>query len=149
MMNKAILIGRLGADPETRYTQAGSPVANMSLATNETYLDRDGQRQENTEWHRVVSFNKQAEFCSNYLTKGRLLLVEGRIQTRKWQDQQGENRYTTEIVAHRVQALDSKRDQQQQATSVPAGTAPEPPSFQQSAGPRKPDYTSVMDEAPF
>lgn len=114
-MNKAILVGRLGADPDIRYTQDGSPVANFNLATNESYRDQHGNKQENTEWHRIVAFNKQAKFCSDYLSKGRLCLVEGKIQTRKWKDREGMERYTTEIMAHRLQPLDRKQGQESDA----------------------------------
>lgn len=107
-MNKAIIIGRLGLDPTANKTQTGITVVNLSIATNEPYTDQGGNKVEKTEWHKVVVFGKQAEFCSNYLSKGRLVMVEGSIQTRKWQDQQGQNRYTTEIKAQRVQVLDSR-----------------------------------------
>lgn len=108
MLNKVMLIGRLGRDPELRYTQNGTPVTSLNVATDESYTDRDGNRQERTEWHRVAVFQKQAELCSNYLSKGSLVYVEGFLQTRKWQDQQGMDRYTTEIRAQRVQFLDRK-----------------------------------------
>ena len=108
MLNKVMLIGRLGRDPELRYTQNGTPVTSLNVATDESYTDRDGNRQERTEWHRVAVFQKQAELCSNYLSKGSLVYVEGSLQTRKWQDQQGMDRYTTEIRAQRVQFLDRK-----------------------------------------
>lgn len=104
---KTIIIGRLGQDPELRYTQGGTPVANMSLATDESYTDQQGNRQKQTEWHKVVTWNKQAETVSNYLAKGRKVLVEGRLQTQKWQDNQGQNRYTTQIKADRVVFMDS------------------------------------------
>ncbi len=108
MLNKVMLIGRLGRDPELRYTQNGTPVTSLNVATDESYTDRDGNRQERTEWHRVAVFQKQAELCSNYLSKGSLVYVEGSLQTRKWQDQQGMDRYTTEIRAQRVQFLDRR-----------------------------------------
>ena len=107
-MNKAILIGRLGQDPRVANTQTGTTIVSFSLATDESYTGQDGNRVEKTEWHRVVAFGKQAEFCANYLSKGRLVLVEGSIQTRKWQDQEGQDRYTTEVKAQRVLALDPK-----------------------------------------
>lgn len=110
-MNKAILIGRLGQDPKVANTQTGTAIVNFSLATDESYTGQDGNKIEKTEWHRVVAFGKQAEFCANYLSKGRLVLVEGNIQTRKWQDQDGRERYTTEIRARSVQALDPKSQQ--------------------------------------
>ena len=104
--NRAIVIGRLGQDPELRYTQSGTPVANMNLATDESYTDSQGQRQKQTEWHKIVVWNRQAESVSNYLAKGRMALVEGRLQTQKWQDNQGQNRYTTQIKADRVVFMD-------------------------------------------
>jgi single-strand DNA-binding protein len=109
-VNKVILVGNLGANPEVRYTQGGQPVANLRLATTERWTDRNGQKQESTEWHRIVVFGKQAEICNQYLTKGRQIFVEGRIQTRQWQDQQGQKRYTTEIVAQNVQMLGSRSE---------------------------------------
>lgn len=108
MLNKVMLIGRLGANPELRYTQSGVPVANLNVATNDSYTDKDGNRQERTEWHRVIVFQKQAENCSTYLSKGSLVYIEGALQTRKWQDQQGQDRYTTEVKAQKVTFLDRK-----------------------------------------
>ena len=110
MLNKVMIIGRLGRDPELRYSQSGSPVCTLNIATDESYTDRDGNRVDRAEWHRVVVFQKAAENCSQYLTKGSLVFVEGSLQTRKWQDQQGQDRYTTEIKAQRVQFLDRKGD---------------------------------------
>ena len=104
-VNKVILIGRLGQDPEMRNTQGGASVCNFSLATNENWRDKSGQKQERTEWHRVVVWGKLAELCTNYLNKGRQVYLEGRLQTRQWQDQQGATRYTTEIVANNLQFL--------------------------------------------
>jgi single-strand DNA-binding protein len=104
-VNKAIIVGNLGADPEVRYTQSGTAVANMRIATNERWKDKSGQQQERTEWHRVVVFGNQAENCGKYLEKGRQVYVEGRIQTNEWTDNDGNTRYTTEIVAQSVQFL--------------------------------------------
>ena len=104
-INKVILVGNLGADPEARYTQSGSPVTNFRIATSERWTGRDGQPQERTEWHRIVTFGKLAEHCRDYLSKGRQVYVEGRIQTREWQDRDGNRRWTTEIVAQTVQFL--------------------------------------------
>ena len=104
-VNKVILIGNLGADPEVRYTQSGSPVANLRIATSERWTSRDGQPQERTEWHRVVTFGRLAEHCRDYLAKGRQIYAEGRLQTRQWEDKDGNKRYTTEIVAQTVQFL--------------------------------------------
>lgn len=107
-VNKVILVGRLGKDPELRNTQGGASVCNMTLATDESYTDRDGNKHDQTEWHRVTAFNKQADNCAQYLHKGSMIYVEGKLSTRKWQDQSGQDRYTTEIKADRVQFLDSK-----------------------------------------
>ena len=97
MLNKAQLIGRLGQDPEMRTTNSGDQIANVSLATSESWKDKDGQKQERTEWHRVVVFGKLAEIVGKYLTKGSLVFFEGKIVTRKWQDKNGQDKYTTEI----------------------------------------------------
>ena len=108
MINKVILVGRLGADPEVRYTQDGTMVTNFRLATDEARKDRSGERITKTEWHRIVTFGKLAEICGNYLSKGRLVYIEGRIQTRSWEDNEGTKRYTTEIVAQNMQMLEPK-----------------------------------------
>jgi single-strand DNA-binding protein len=108
-LNKAMLIGRLGKDPEVRYTPSGQAVANFSLATSESWT-KDGQKQEKTEWHRIVVWGKQAEHCGEYLRKGREVHIEGRIQTREWDDKSGQKRYTTEIIADRVTFLGGGRD---------------------------------------
>lgn len=105
-VNKVILVGRLGADPEIRYTQSGSGVTNFNIATSENWTDKEGQRQERTEWHRIVVWGKMAETCAQYLGKGRQVYVEGRLQTRQWDDKEGNKRYTTEVVANTVQFLD-------------------------------------------
>jgi len=108
-VNKVILIGNLGQDPEVRFTPSGTAVANLNVATTDTWMDRQsGQRQERTEWHRVVMFNKLAEISQQYLKKGSKLYLEGRLQTRKWQDQNGQDRYSTEIVANDMQMLDGR-----------------------------------------
>jgi len=104
-VNKVILVGRLGADPEVKTVSGGSTVARLSLATSENWTDKEGQKQERTEWHRVVVWGKLAELCGRYLNKGRQVYIEGRLQTRSWEDQQGQKRYTTEIVANTVQFL--------------------------------------------
>ncbi len=108
MVNKAIIIGNLGKDPEVRYTQSGSQVTTFSVATTEKWKGQDGQFQENTEWHRIVTFQRLAEICGEYLHKGSKVYIEGRIQTRKWQDQNGNDRYTTEIVAREMKMLSPK-----------------------------------------
>ena len=117
MLNKVMIIGRLGRDPELRYTQGGSPVCTLNVATDESWQDRDGNRVDRTEWHRIVVFQRAAENCNTYLRKGSLVFVEGGLQTRKWQDQHGQDRYTTEIKAQRVQFLDRKSEGEQQPTA--------------------------------
>ena len=108
-VNKVILIGNLGSDPEVKYTPDGVPVANFSLATSESWNDRStGERQERTEWHRLVLWRKLAEIASQYLKKGSKLYVEGKLQTRSWDDQSGQKRYTTEIVVNEMEMLDSR-----------------------------------------
>jgi single-strand DNA-binding protein len=104
-VNKAILIGNLGRDPELRYTQSGSAVANFTLATSENWNNKNGEREERTEWHRIVAWGRTAELCAQYLAKGRTVYIEGRIQTREWEDKEGQKRRTTEIVANTVQFL--------------------------------------------
>ena len=108
-VNKVILIGNLGADPELKYTPSNRPVCNLSLATNEVFKDKAGQRQERTEWHRVTVWGEQAEHCSKYLGKGRSVYVEGRLQTRSWDDKEGKKRYSTDMVADRVVFLERRR----------------------------------------
>lgn len=108
-INKAILIGNLGADPEVRYMPNGGAVTNITLATSEVWKDKQsGEQHDRTEWHRVVFFNRLAEIAGEYLKKGSKIYVEGRIQTRKWQDKNGQDRYTTEIIANEMQILDSR-----------------------------------------
>ena len=108
-INKAILIGRLGSDPEIRYTPSGVAVANFSIATSEEWKDKDtGDKQERTEWHRIVVWRRLAEICGEYLSKGRQVYIEGRIQTRSWEDRDGNKRYTTEIIANDVQFLGTR-----------------------------------------
>ncbi|MEE9910653.1 MAG: single-stranded DNA-binding protein [Deltaproteobacteria bacterium] len=108
MVNKAILIGRLGKDPEVRYTPDGTMVTNFNLATDEQWKDKNGEKVQKTEWHRIVTFGKLAEICGNYLVKGKLVFIEGRIQTRSWEDKDGVKRFTTEIIANDMKMLDSK-----------------------------------------
>ena len=146
MLNKVMLIGRLGRDPELRYTQSGSPVATLNVATDESYTDRDGNKVERTEWHRVSVFQRQAENCANYLTKGSLVYVEGSLQTRKWQDQSGQDRYTTEIKAQRVQFLDRKGERGGTPDGAPGdwgdgtGQRQRPQGNRQGGGNRPPQH---------
>jgi single-strand DNA-binding protein len=133
-VNKVILVGNLGANPEMRFTQGGQSVANLRIATTERWTDKSGQRQEATEWHRVVVWGKQAEIVGQYLTKGRQVYIEGRIRTRQWQDQTGQKRFSTEIVAQNVQMLGARgeRGPEEMSTTVPAE---EPAAADFGAGP--------------
>jgi single-strand DNA-binding protein len=109
-VNKVILVGRLGRDPETRYTSGGQAVANFSVATDETYKDKAGERQKRTEWHKIVVWGKQAEIAQQYLKKGSLIFIEGRIQSREWQDKEGQKRTSFEIVATNFRMLGGRGD---------------------------------------
>ncbi|NOQ63466.1 MAG: single-stranded DNA-binding protein [Methyloprofundus sp.] len=135
MLNKVTLIGNLGADPEIRYMPTGGAVANVSLATTFRWKDKQtGERKENTEWHRVVFFNRLAEIVGEYLRKGSQVYIEGRLQTRKWQDQSGQDRYTTEIVATEMQMLGSKpAGGTAPLANIPAQTASSPQQHQPAA----------------
>ena len=108
MVNRVILVGRLGRDPELRHTSSGTAVANFSVATNERWNDQKGERQERTEWHNVVVWNKLAEICNEYLSKGKLVYLEGRLQTREWEDRDGNKRRTTEVVAAEMRMLGAR-----------------------------------------
>jgi len=135
MKNSVDLIGNLGADPELRYTQSGQPVANFRIATNERYTDRDGQKQERTEWHRIVVWGKLAENCGKFLAKGRQVALSGSLRTRRWEDREGVTRYTTEVVARNVQFLGGRGDQ-------PAPQAELEPSVSD-------DSRELLDDQPF
>jgi single-strand DNA-binding protein len=170
MLNKVTLIGRLGADPEVKYMPSGGAVTNIGLATTRRWKDRQtGERRDETEWHRVTFFNRVAEVAGEYLRKGSLVYIEGRIRTRKWQDQNGQDRYTTEIIAEQMQMLDTKSggtsnfgDNQssanashQQPQPQPAPTTPamnSAPVNQQSAETPQPaaaTYEDFDDDIPF
>ena len=126
MVNKVILIGRLGRDPEMRHTGGGTPVCNFSLATDESYTDKAGQRQKKTEWHNIVAWGKLAENCAKLLSKGSLCYVEGRLQTRTWDDRDGNKRKTTEIVINRMRILTPKESGQgEPGQGEPPEEAPE------------------------
>ncbi|MBI2603370.1 MAG: single-stranded DNA-binding protein [Deltaproteobacteria bacterium] len=135
-LNRVMIMGRLGFDPEMRYTANQTPVASLRVATTEVW-NRDGKRQEQTEWHRVVVWGRQAENCSKYLSKGRSVLIEGRLQTRAWDDKNGQKRYTTEIIANNVQFLADR------------GTSPSAPSFEDGEAERSPprDYDGKFPQA--
>ncbi|MCI5158493.1 MAG: single-stranded DNA-binding protein [Candidatus Electrothrix sp. AUS1_2] len=134
MINKVILIGNLGADPELKYTQSGVPVATLSVATNERWKDKDGQQQEQTEWHRVIAWRQLAEICNQYLHKGSKVYVEGKLQTRKWQDPNGNDRYTTEIIARDIQFLTPKGESGGYGGSGGYDPGPEPPPSSGGSG---------------
>jgi single-strand DNA-binding protein len=144
-VNKVILIGNLGQDPEVRYMPNGGAVTNITVATSETWKDKNtGEQQEKTEWHRVVAFRKLAEIMGEYLKKGSKVFIEGRLQTRKWQDQQGNDRYTTEIVADNMQMLDSR------GGGGSADFAPSQGASSQSGSPAPaPVDNSYDDDIPF
>ena len=116
-VNKVILIGRLGVDPELKTVSSGQNVCRISLATSETWTDREGQKQERTEWHRVVVWGKLAEVCGRHLAKGRQVYVEGRLHTRSWEDDQGQKKYSTEVVGNTVRFLGSTDNNRQQTSS--------------------------------
>ncbi|MDH4224216.1 MAG: single-stranded DNA-binding protein [Deltaproteobacteria bacterium] len=136
-LNKVMLIGRLGADPEIRYTQSGGAVANIRMATTEFWKDKQGNKQEKTEWHSVVAFGKLADLAQNYLKKGRLVYIEGRLQTRDWVDQQNVKHYRTEVVANSLQFLERMGEGQSQGQSRPQGQN-QPPGQNQSQGQNAP-----------
>ena len=117
-VNKALIIGNLGQDPEIKYTQSGSPVANLSVATSERWKDKNtGEQKEQTEWHRVVVFGRLAEIAEQYLKKGSKVFIEGKIQTRDWEDSEGNKKYTTEVVAREMTMLDSRASMDSSASS--------------------------------
>ena len=139
-VNKVILIGNLGADPDIRYMPSGEPVANLSLATSESWKDsQSGELREKTEWHRVVAFRKLAEIIGQYCKKGSKLYIEGRLQTRKWQDQNGQDRYTTEIIADTMQMLDGKRENE----PPPLGEDAPPPPDKKDTGTGSSNYAAA------
>ena len=133
-INKVILVGNLGGDPETRYTASGSAITNITVATSESWRDKQtGETQERTEWHRVVFFNRLAEIAGEYLRKGRQVYIEGSLRTRKWQDQNGQDRWTTEIVANDMQMLDSRGDAQARPQASESGFRSNAPAQQPPA----------------
>jgi single-strand DNA-binding protein len=131
-INKVILVGNVGKDPEFMMTQSGTGIVNFSVATSESYKDKQtGQQVEKTEWHKIVSYNRLAEIVRDYVKKGSKVYIEGKLQTRKWQDQSGQDRYTTEIIANELQLLDGKEDKPQNSQAkTPAPQAnPQPDAF--------------------
>jgi single-strand DNA-binding protein len=137
-VNKVILVGRLGRDPETRYTGGGQAVANFSVATDESYKDRNGERQKRTEWHKIVVWGKQAEIAQQYLKKGSLIFIEGRIQSREWQDKEGQKRTSFEIVASNFRMLGGRADGA--AAGATAGARGGGDDFDNQAGPAEETY---------
>jgi len=123
-VNKVILVGRLGRDPETRYTGSGQAVASFTMATDESYKDRNGERQKRTEWHRITAWGKLAEICQQYLKKGTMVYIEGRIQSREWQDKEGQKRTSYDIVANTMKMLSSRAESAAAAGGGTGGGAP-------------------------
>jgi single-strand DNA-binding protein len=150
-VNKVILIGNLGRDPETRYMPDGGAITNISVATTDKWKDKNGEMQEKTEWHRVAFFGKLAEIAGEYLKKGSQVYVEGRLQTRKWQDKEGQDKYTTEIVADRMQMLGSRQgmgggDRDREAGGEGAGARPASRPAAKTPGGK---FDDLEDDIPF
>jgi len=152
-VNKVILVGRLGKDPETRYMTSGDAVTNCTMATSENWKDKSGEKQERTEWHNLVFYRRLAEIAGEYLRKGSQVYIEGKIQTRKWQDKEGRDRYTTEIVVNEMQMLGSKSSggssfevvENKAPRSAPAAK----PAAAAEAAPAKGNFDSFDDDIPF
>lgn len=153
-VNKVILIGHLGKDPEMRYTAAGSPIANFSLATSESWKDKQsGEKTDKTEWHNIVMFDKVAEIAGQYLRKGSLVYLEGKLQTRKWQDKDGNDRYTTEIVASQMTMLGGKGESEPPAPATQKHEVRDHSPQQRQYAPRQyaplPPKADFDDDVPF
>lgn len=151
MLSKTILIGRTGADPEVRYTPDGNPVVSLRLATDESYKDKNGEKIKRTEWHNIVLFGKSADNATNYITKGRLLYIEGRNRTRSWEGQDGIKRYTTEIIAYKFLLLDSAKRAENGGSKESSKKEEEPAPWNEEA-----EYTPfngtdplLEDDVPF
>lgn len=146
-VNRVILVGRLGADPDLRTTQTGQNVCTLSLATSETWV-KDGKREDKTEWHRVILWARQAELAAKYLKKGRMVYIEGRLQTRSWQDNQGQKRYTTEIVATTMQFLEGQsQSTQDNRDSAPSLDEPQSDSYYSNSASFSPSAQSANGAA--
>jgi single-strand DNA-binding protein len=144
-VNKVILVGNLGKDPEVRYTPDGASITNITLATTDNWKDKQtGEKKEATEWHRVVFFGKLAEIAGQYLKKGRQVYIEGALRTRKWQDKEGVDRYTTEIVASEMKMLGSKPEGAPATAPAPTASAPRP-----AAAPAAGNFNDFEDDIPF
>lgn len=151
-VNKVILVGNLGADPETRYTASGDAVCNIRLATTDSWKDKNsGEKREATEWHRVVFYRKLAEIAGQYLKKGSQVYLEGRIKTRKWQDKDGQDRYTTEIEATEMQMLSNRSGSGESSKPESSSERPQPPARNGGGGGNapKPAYDDLGDDIPF
>jgi single-strand DNA-binding protein len=144
-VNKIILIGNLGKDPETRYLPSGEAVTNFSIATSEKWKNKSGEPQEHTEWHRISTFGKIAEICGEYLKKGAPVYIEGKIRTRKWQDKEGQDKYSTEIIADRMQMLGKREAHENRPAQEAEPRKPSPTS----AGKRDGGFGEMDDDIPF
>jgi single-strand DNA-binding protein len=145
-LNKAMIIGRLGKDPDVRYTQSNTAVANLSIATSDRYKDKSGEWKETTEWHKVVAWGRTAEVCQEYLQKGSQVYIEGSIQTNKWEDKEGQTRYTTEIKARRMIMLDSRSGNGQASSAASQNKASEPMSSNVDLDD---NFDDIDDDLPF
>lgn len=149
-LNKVMIIGNLGNEPEVRFTASGSPIANVSIATSDTWRDKQtGEQQERTEWHRVVFFSRLAEIVQQYLHKGSKIYVEGRLQTRSWDDKDGQKRYTTEIIANEMQMLDSRGGGAANFESAAPQQAPQQQAPKQQNQASVPPIDDFDDDIPF
>lgn len=149
-INKVILVGNLGNDPDIRHTQTGTTIANLSVATSETWKDQQDQKQERTEWHRVVLYGRSAEIARDYLRKGSKIYLEGRLNTRKWQDKQGVDHYTTEVICREFQMLDSAPADRHPMDATPRPIAPRAtPDRPPVQGPAPVDEIPYDDDIPF
>jgi single-strand DNA-binding protein len=153
-VNKVILIGNLGRDPEVRYLPSGDAVANITIATTETWKDKGGEKQEQTEWHRVAMFGKTAEIAGEYLKKGSQVYIEGKLQTRKWTDKDGQERYTTEIRADRMQMLGSRSGGSERMAppdddAPPRSTSTSAPAKKAAGAGKGGGFDDIEDDIPF
>jgi single-strand DNA-binding protein len=148
-VNKVILIGNLGRDPETRYLPDGGAITNISIATTESWKDKSGEKQEKTEWHRIAFFGKLAEIAGEYLKKGAKVYIEGRLQTRKWQDKDGVDKYTTEIVAGQMVMLDGRRDGGGEREAAPRQESRPAQQSRPAAKPAAGKFDDFEDDIPF
>ncbi|MDK9701904.1 MAG: single-stranded DNA-binding protein [Sulfuritalea sp.] len=148
-VNKVIIVGNLGADPEMRYLPSGEAVANLRVATTDSWKDKDGNKQEATEWHRVSFFGRQAEVCGQYLKKGSQIYIEGSIRTRKWQDKEGQDRYTTEIRGDRMQMLGGRQGMSDAPPRESGSSAGSRPAAAPAAQPAGGNFNDFEDDIPF